>query len=682
MTALPSTSASIELPANVRHVLRRVAWKVLLAQVMKFPLLLVIWLLSFWLLQSLVDMAFNLSWLGRAAFLMLAAAITARLFCLHVIIPLRRRLQLRSAALLVERTFPQFQTSLISAVDFAAHPQPRAEALVHLLLSEVGTLVDETAILRGIVDTRPLRRLLLSSSAILLLAAGLIWFGQPHSFVLLRRIFLSHEALPSRTTVVALTGDLTLNTGSNVELAARAERVVPRNGRLVLVHADGHREEMPVSTVEGGVFRAQLRNILQPFQYYFEINDGVSATFHVRTRTLPALSALRFIYTPPPHTGHPATELPPGSLNLLAEGRLAIRGEANQPLRSASLELKGLDRTLPMESGDEIDNLRWRLKTNQEKKGKLESTLDQLRLDAEKTAAERNTAQLAMEESKRLLEAATGGDDKRRRGGEFENAANTLAESRRVSESARARLEQTQRELDSVRHQIEDQTKQLNQLLGVPAPDLETAAGLRRIVQAELQIPREGLTGLSIHLVNEEGVASENDPVYRLNITVDKPPAIDILEPRVERRTVLATDRMLIRYRVRDDYRIEKVAMRYVVLRPNANGESIPAEEGNLSMEIPPNSTTLTGEYLWNLSTIEPPLSEGCSVTYQFEARDHYTLYSDHPSLSRKLILAVVSPEEKKAELIAEMEKAAQEIERLSDRQRRTNEKTDATLRR
>jgi len=676
----------LALPANVRLALTKLSQKDFNCRLAKFPLLALIVLPTFWLVGALVDLVFNLTWATRLGFLVVSAALAGWLFYQHVLIPIRRRLNLRASALLVERKFPEFRTSLVSAIDFTADANgvaDRSAPLVEILLGQVSRLVDRTDILRGIVNTRPLKRLLLAAIGVLAVVGSLVWYFQPQSLVLARRVFLSKDGLPSRTTVEPLTADFILDTGANVELAVRAHGVVPRSGRLTVVHADGHSETIAVNATpaEPGVFRVTLRNVLQSFQYHFEINDGESPAFAVKTRSLPQLAKMKFIYLPPSHTGRPLTELPPGSLSLLAGSRLIIEAEATQPLEVATLELHGLDQKVRMENGNRASNLQHRIESSEAKLKDQRAGIEKLVPGVTAAQADQDAAQKVLDEARKRADAAPAGDEKRKLQWDVEKAGNTLQEARGELDRARSQSEQAKREMEGLQRETEELKKQLEAAQKERVPDKEAAAKQKQVVRAEIPIPDQGLTGLSIHLTNEEGLASTNDPVYRVNITTDMPPTVDITEPKSEKKTVLPGDKVALKYRARDDYKLEKLSLCYVILRPNAEGEPVPESQATIPLTFLKDASTVEGGYVWDLATFVPALTEGCSVNYWIEASDYYTLYKSDRPASRKMILSVVSPEEKKAELVAEMEKAAREIERLSERQRKTNEKTDANIR-
>lgn len=681
----PSSSAARPaLPPNISRVLQRLSRKDFFARTARFPLLVAALLPLFWLAQGLVDFAFELSWAARLILLVADAAFAGWLFYRHVWLPARRRLNLRAAALLVERSFPQFRTGLVTVVEFSTSgdlPSAKGRELVQLLLGRVSRQVDQTDILRGIVKLRPLWRLLGATLASAAAFAAILWYFQPHSLILARRVFLSSEALPRRTLVLPVSRDLMVNTGTDIELSARATGIIPKTGRLVVLYPDGRSETVPAAPrpSEPSVFTANLRNVLQPFRYRFEINDGTGQQFQVSTRTLPSLARTKFVYRPPSYTGRPETELSAGSLSVLEGGMLLVEGEATQPLRSAVLELKGLNRTIPMDNDDPVHNTRLRIEANEARVKEIQERLEKLTGETEAAAADLDSAKKAQEEAKKARDAAAPGDEQRRLNYRWELAGNEVRHSQGEADRTANQLKQERGEMEGVQRQIAEQKKWMEEQLKAPPPDQATLEKRKRIVRAEIPIPKDGLTGLSIHTVNEEGLASENDPVYRVNLLPDRPPTIEINEPKSDQKTVLAWDKVPIKYTVRDDYKIEKIDLKYVILRPNVEGEAVPSEEGVVSLAFPPGAVNASGEYLMKLSSFVPPLTEGCVISYYIDARDYYTLYQDG-NVSRKMSLIVVSPEKKKEEFREEMGKAGEQIGVIIDRQGKSNDKTGSSI--
>ena len=85
-------------------------------------------------------------------------------------------------------------------------------------------------------------------------AVALLLFGvcQPTSGLLVKRILLSREAFPAKTTVVDVTADVQVDEGGEASLTARATGEIPPDGRLVVTHLGRPPEIIPVTPSTAG----------------------------------------------------------------------------------------------------------------------------------------------------------------------------------------------------------------------------------------------------------------------------------------------------------------------------------------------------------------------------------------------------------------------------------------------
>lgn len=341
---------SITLPPGILHVLRAVARRDMGVRLAEFPVRLGIVLPMLLLAQAALDWVFNFPWLVRLFLLLGDAAIVGKLLYDHVVIPLRQRLDLRTAALRIEKTFPQFRTALISAVELTAHPTGSA-TLLRILVTNVLRQVNRTSILKQVVQTRGLKKRLGAMAVTLLVFAAAGCFFYPKSATLAQRILLSRVALPTRTVVVPVTRDAVIPTGSDFEMLAVAQGVIPKMGRISVFYADKRREILPVNGDASDLskFAFTVRNVRQPFRYHFELNDGVGAQFEVTPKILPSLSSLRFTQIYPRYMDSREVDMPVGDLALLPGGKLRLQGESTQPLKSAVLKLQESGKKIPMD---------------------------------------------------------------------------------------------------------------------------------------------------------------------------------------------------------------------------------------------------------------------------------------------------------------------------------------------
>jgi hypothetical protein len=347
-------AAAMPLPPGIRSILDKVIDRQLRVSLSEFPVRLLTLLPALWLVQAGLDRALNLSWAVRLVLLLLDLAVAGALFYLYALLPWRKRLNHRTAALQVERATPRLRSSLISAVELAAAPPaspPGAATLVKRLLQNVGRDLQKSILLDKVVQTAGLKkRQKWMALSLLLFAACFVCF-LPKSLILGRRILLSHLPLPTMTIVEAVTKEASIPAGTDIELAARATGLIPKNGRLKVLYDDGRKETINLSpkAVEPDVFTVTLRNVRQRFHYQFLLNDGVGSEYEVGIRMLPSLSLTRFTQRYPAYTGHEETEMSPGNLLLLNGSTLRIEAESSQPLKSAVLKLEGLDEKIPME---------------------------------------------------------------------------------------------------------------------------------------------------------------------------------------------------------------------------------------------------------------------------------------------------------------------------------------------
>lgn len=359
--------SSLPLPDGLSRALDAVRRRWLAVRVAEFPLYLLAVIAVAWVLQATADRWLELSWDARAVLLTLDGIAGLVLLWFFVIMPLRRRLDRRKAALLVERSLPHFKTSLISAVEFSERGSDYpsgSRPLVEKLLVDVSDAAAKEDLAGGVVKARRLKQVAAVCIAVLLAAAGCFALGMPLSPLLVQRILLSKTPFPDETKVVAVSGDLVIIAGADAVLAARADGVVPPSGRLIVTHGDGTSETISVSPsrTEERLFQFTVRNVREAFSYRFKLHDGVGPEHHVAVRVPPTLQQITFTQIYPKHTGLPETVMSPAGLRLLENSLLKIEATGSESLQSAMLEIKGQPDLLPLTiSGDAKSTLKTEL---------------------------------------------------------------------------------------------------------------------------------------------------------------------------------------------------------------------------------------------------------------------------------------------------------------------------------
>lgn len=349
----PLPGTPLPLPREIQRKLRCVAGRKLGVALAEGCSLILAVVSGAWISQGLVDWVFNLPWTVRLFLLIGDSAGVAFILWKFAFLPVRKRLSLPMVALLVEREIPSFRSLLISAVELSSgqpgHPQGSLD-LVRETIARAAAHISELNVATRVVKTARLKRWLLwAVSGGVLFTSIFLWIPQK-SNVLLQRILLSHSPLPTKTMVLAITEDMRVPLGSNVVLSAKAQGIIPKSGRVFITYSNNKRDVIPVTpgVEDNGVFSISLKNIQQPFSYYFALNDGTGVEFNVNILLPPTIESCRFVQNYPKYTGIKAAEMSPGNLSLLAGSRLQIEAKTTQPLRSAVLQIEGSNRKIPL----------------------------------------------------------------------------------------------------------------------------------------------------------------------------------------------------------------------------------------------------------------------------------------------------------------------------------------------
>jgi hypothetical protein len=563
LPVLPAGLA-IPLPATVTGTLDRVAATQRRVHFLECGALLLALVPGLWLVQAAADWFFNLPWLVRFILLLVDIILVAYVVKRYAVEPWRKRLTRETAALRIEKEIPEFRSGLISAVQLASGRPGSTQGsveLVELLVGRVTGQLQRLEVAKRVVKTTRLKKWakwMAGALAATLLAGFLAGEKTP---VLMQRILLATVPLPTRTLVVPISKEGSVSIGSDMELSARAEGVVPKNGRVQIIYADGERQDISVSgTVDdAGVFSVTLRNIQQPFRYRFILNDGTGPEFEVAAHTPPVLASFRCVQTYPGYTQMGESEMAAGNLVFLAGSRIRIEGQSTQSLQSAKIRLEGVNQEIDMKIG--------------------------------------------------------GGDGKS--------------------------------------------------------------------VQGGFQVPKEGLAGFSLILINKEGVASLENTFYRVEFMADAVPVVELGLPVGDRLSVLQRTKPQLRYIVKDDFGIQKVVLKYELSRPAPPGGEEPAvESGGIALPLPSSASSGAPQtYMWDLSAVKSAWPEGSNVRYWIEVTDNNTVTGPGIGTSAPKSLVIVSEEAKKAELLEKLGSIANEIENVYNTQKKVNETLDSTIR-
>jgi hypothetical protein len=162
----------------------------------------------------------------------------------------------------------------------------------------------------------------------------------------------------------------------------------------------------------------------------------------------------------------------------------------------------------------------------------------------------------------------------------------------------------------------------------------------RRAARAEIQIPRQGLTGFSVHLVDENGIASRETVVYRIDIVPDRPPTIKLTHPGPEETaTPGATE--LIAFQASDDFGVARVYLHYIV--NHGDEKVIDLDLGDATPTEPER------RFEWNLAALK--VEPGGLIDYWMEAVDANDVTGPGSGVTDRARIKIVTEAEKRSEL-------------------------------
>ena len=184
-----------------------------------------------------------------------------------------------------------------------------------------------------------------------------------------------------------------------------------------------------------------------------------------------------------------------------------------------------------------------------------------------------------------------------------------------------------------------------------------------RVLHAVVEV-EAGLNGFTVELLDAEKMASRDATVYRVDVLSDEPPKVRIVKPSRQRELVTARARVLVGYEAEDRFGIEKLVLAYKV---GAEGGG-----GALDLPIAERGARKVAElFEWELGQIEPPLQVGDELEFWIEADDQNDTTEQGKSAAR--VLRVVTPREKREDLLSRVGDSLGRIDRATDDQERLN---------
>ena len=189
---------------------------------------------------------------------------------------------------------------------------------------------------------------------------------------------------------------------------------------------------------------------------------------------------------------------------------------------------------------------------------------------------------------------------------------------------------------------------------------------------AKIKIPSQSLSGFSVSLTDSEEMDSKNNAIYKISLLTDLPPEIRITYPKRSEELVTRKATLLIKYEAIDRFGVNSINLKYK--REENEIVTIPL------MKEESSKKQISDSYEWNLGSLKTGLSEGDQIEYWLEASDQ-NISGLNISSSEKLSLKVVTPEEKRADLLGRTSDALGSVDEATNDQENLNKDLESIIR-
>ena len=189
---------------------------------------------------------------------------------------------------------------------------------------------------------------------------------------------------------------------------------------------------------------------------------------------------------------------------------------------------------------------------------------------------------------------------------------------------------------------------------------------------AKIKIPSQSLSGFSVSLTDSDEMDSKNNAIYKISLLTDLPPEIRITYPKRSEELVTRKATLLIKYEAIDRFGVNSINLKYK--REENEIVTIPLMKEETAKK------QISDSYEWNLGSLKTGLSEGDQIEYWLEASDQ-NISGLNISSSDKLSLKVVTPEEKRADLLGRTSDALGSVDEATNDQENLNKDLESIIR-
>ena len=464
-------------------------------------------------------------------------------------------------ALMIERTEPEFQGRLISAVQFAGGrgtiPEPDSQALVDDLIQDAERTAEPHAFGRAI-DYRPWRRALAVCGSVLAVCIA-AWFAAGAVIpVLLERQFFSETPIPRQTTITAVECPERVGVGDSLAIQMRVDGRVPSKGTISVRYASGRKQELellPDPALEK-TFIVTIDSVPESFTWKARLNDARLARQAVTAIHRPSVTGVRLTQHYPEFMNLAPSGHEPGDFHLFPGATAELQIFSSKPIASGTLQLLGM-------------------------------------------------------EQNHTLDAAKG----------------------------------------------------------TPEDPLT----------ATISVPLSGLSGFTVQLLDQDGMESLEPAAFRISLATDAPPSIQLVQPQRSEDTATPEATIVLGWKASDRFGIREFVLCSQIDGDEGSESDDAVHRQTVSIPEGSDLRRLTMQHPWKLTEMSPSPAAGSKMMLWVEAIDVNP--ATPPGVSRTFELSIVTPEEKRRQLLGRVSDALGRLESIASDQENLNEKLHEVIR-
>jgi hypothetical protein len=157
-------------------------------------------------------------------------------------------------------------------------------------------------------------------------------------------------------------------------------------------------------------------------------------------------------------------------------------------------------------------------------------------------------------------------------------------------------------------------------------------------------------TGFCINLVDQEGLASKDPVVYRVDLVADKDPTVRITAPERKESLLTRIGHILVKFDAADDYGLAKATLKYKL---------DDGPERGIPLQLPHGVKSCHGQHDWNMSDLSAattkPALEGSTLEFWLEVQDNNNVTGPGKGASEHYGAKIVTEEQMRQELFGEL---------------------------